>query len=38
MTQGETREDLEDKLKDIYKDIIGDLSPAIKKVAELEIT
>lgn len=37
MTQGETIEELEDNLKDIYKDITSGLIPAIKKVAELEV-
>jgi predicted RNase H-like HicB family nuclease len=37
MTQGETIKELENNLKDIYKDLTGGLIPAIKKVAELEV-
>ena len=36
-TQGETIENLEDHLKDIYKELTGGNVPYVRKVAELEV-
>ena len=37
MTQGETFEELQDNLKDIYDDIMNECIPFIRKVGELVI-
>mgnify|MGYP001828657456 CR=1 FL=1 len=37
MTQGETFEELQDNLKDIYDDIVTERIPFIRKVGELVI-
>lgn len=37
MTQGETLEDLQENLKDIYDDLTGDKIPDVRHVAELQI-
>jgi predicted RNase H-like HicB family nuclease len=37
MTQGETFEELQENLKDIYDDIIGDKIPSARKVGELVV-
>lgn len=37
MTQGETLEELQDHLKDIYDDITGGKVPGVRHVAELRI-
>jgi len=37
MTQGETMEDLEAHLKDLYDDFTGGHIPGVRKVAELQI-
>jgi hypothetical protein len=36
MTQGETLEELEENLKDIYADISGGLVPCVRRVGELQ--
>ncbi len=36
-TQGETIEDLEDHLKDIYKELTSGSIPTLRRVAELEV-
>jgi hypothetical protein len=38
MTQGLTIEELEENLKDLYKDISSGVIPSVRKVAELEIS
>jgi len=37
MTQGETPEELQENLKDIYKDLESGNIPCARKVAELEV-
>ncbi len=37
MTQGESLEELQENLKDIYKDITGGHIPGVRKVSELQI-
>ncbi len=36
-TQGETREELEENLKDIYRELTGGAIPSVRKVASLEV-
>jgi predicted RNase H-like HicB family nuclease len=38
MTQGETMEELQDNLKDIYKELTGGTIPHVRKVAELQVS
>ena len=37
MTQGETLEELQENLKDLYKDLTNGMIPCTRKVAELEL-
>ena len=37
MTQGETLEELQENLKDIYEDLMGGKIPGVRHVAELPI-
>jgi predicted RNase H-like HicB family nuclease len=37
MTQGESLNELEDNLRDIYADLTSGLIPAVRKVADLQI-
>lgn len=37
MTQGETLQELQENLKDLYKDLTSGEIPGIRKVAELKI-
>ena len=37
MTQGETPEELQENLKDIYKELSSGNIPCVRKVAELEV-
>ncbi len=37
MTQGETREDLQANLKDIYEELTSGRIPSVRRVAELEV-
>ena len=37
-TQGESFEELQENLRDIYQDITGGEIPCIRKVAELEVS
>ncbi len=37
MTQGETLEELQENLKDIYEDLSGGKIPGARRVAELQI-
>jgi len=37
MTQGETMEELQENLKDIYKDLTSGSIPNVRKVSELEV-
>jgi len=37
MTQGQTIEDLQDNLKDIYKELTSGSIPCVRKAAELEV-
>lgn len=37
MTQGETVEELQENLKDLYDDLTGGHIPGVRKVAELQI-
>ena len=37
MTQGETFEELEENLKDIYKELQSGHIPCVRRVAELEV-
>jgi len=37
MTQGETAEELQENLKNIYKELEGGNIPCVRKVAELEV-
>jgi len=38
ITQGQNIEELEENLRDIYKDISGGLIPSVRKIAELEVS
>lgn len=38
MTQGETMEELQDNLKDIYKELTSGTIPHVRKVAELQVS
>jgi predicted RNase H-like HicB family nuclease len=38
MTQGESIEELQDNLKDIYKELTSGTIPHVRKVAELQTT
>jgi predicted RNase H-like HicB family nuclease len=38
MTQGETKEELEENLKDIYKELTSGNIPCVRKVAELQVS
>ena len=38
LTQGETRDELQENLKDIYQEITGGNVPCVRKVAELQLT
>ena len=37
MTQGETLEELEDNLRDIYRDLTSGKIPSVRRVAELQV-
>ena len=37
LTQGETLEELQENLKDLYKDLANGMIPCTRKVAELEL-
>ena len=37
MTQGETLEELQENLKDLYDDLTGGHIPGVRKVAELQV-
>jgi hypothetical protein len=37
MTQGETLEDLEDNLRDIFRDLASGEIPSVRRVAELQV-
>ena len=37
MTQGETLQELEDNLRDIYADLTSGAIPSVRKVAELQV-
>ena len=37
MTQGENIEELQDNLKDIYKELTSGAIPCVRKVSELEV-
>jgi predicted RNase H-like HicB family nuclease len=37
MTQGESLEDLQEHLRDLYADLAGGHIPAVRKVADLEV-
>jgi len=37
MTQGETLEELQDNLKDIYHEVTSGNIPAVRRVAELQL-
>jgi predicted RNase H-like HicB family nuclease len=36
-TQGETREELEENLRDIYEDLTSGSIPCVRRVAQLEV-
>ena len=38
MTQGESIEELEDNLKDIFKELMSGSIPCVRKVAELQVS
>jgi predicted RNase H-like HicB family nuclease len=38
MTQGETIEELEDNLKDIFKELTSGNIPCVRRVAELQVS
>jgi predicted RNase H-like HicB family nuclease len=38
MTQGESLEELQDNLKDIYKELTSGTIPHVRKVAELQVS
>ena len=37
MTQGQTLEELQDNLKDIYQDVTSGQIPGVRRVAELQL-
>jgi len=37
MTQGETMEELQENLKDIYYELISDTIPSVRRVADLAV-
>jgi hypothetical protein len=37
MTQGETLDELQENLRDIYRDLTGGNIPGVRRVAELEL-
>ena len=37
MTQGETIEELQDNLREIYKELESGIIPCVRKIAELEL-
>ena len=37
MTQGETRQELEENLRDIYADLTNGCIPGVRKISELQI-
>ena len=37
-TQGETLDDLEEHLKDLYQDLTGGVIPGVRKVGELRVS
>ena len=37
-TQGVSREELEEHLSDLWKDLAGDATPAVRRVAELRVS
>lgn len=37
MTQGESLEELQENLKDIYMDLTGGMIPGVRRVAEIQI-
>jgi len=37
MTQGETLEELQENLKDIYDDLTGGKVPGVRRIADLQI-
>ncbi len=37
MTQGENMEELQENLKDIYQELIGNVIPSVRHVAELAV-
>ena len=37
MTQGETLDELQENLKDLYKDLTSGVIPCVRKVAELSV-
>jgi predicted RNase H-like HicB family nuclease len=37
MTQGETREELQENLKDIYEELTNGRIPGVRRVAELQV-
>lgn len=37
-TQGETLDDLEEHLKDLYQDLSGGVIPGVRKVGELRVS
>ena len=37
MTQGQSLQDLQEHLRDLYSDLSGGRIPAVRKVAELEV-
>ena len=37
VTQGESLEDLQEHLRDLYADLSGGLIPGVRRVAELEV-
>jgi len=37
MTQGESLEDLQEHLRDLYRDLISGEIPAVRRVAELDV-
>jgi predicted RNase H-like HicB family nuclease len=38
MTQGDSLEELQQSLKDIYEEVTGGLIPGVRHVAELQVT
>jgi predicted RNase H-like HicB family nuclease len=38
LTQGVSREDLQDHLRDLYQDLVSGEIPAVRRVAELEVS